>query len=176
MKNVIFFLLLLLSSCASYYDDYGHVVYKEYSFKFNSNYNTYRVLERMPTIADTEISYLQKFEINLPKKIKKHMISGGNYIFEFNHNQIIVINAGYSNYNKKSDIWILKNSDIYESYAFLNGYWKDKDYEKMIIYKADSKNAAKIYTNGEVKILLFNIRNDDFDDYLQTIKSFKYLE
>ena len=104
------------------------------------------------------------------------MISGGNYIFEFNHNQIIVINAGYSNYNKKSDIWILKNSDIYESYAFLNGYWKDKDYEKMIIYKADSKNAAKIYTNGEVKILLFNIRNDDFDDYLQTIKSFKYLE
>ena len=66
----MFFLLLLLSSCASYFDDYGDVAHKEYSFKFNAGYNTYRVLERMPTVADTEISYLQKFEINLPKNLK----------------------------------------------------------------------------------------------------------
>jgi len=102
MKKILLIIIAIsFSSCASYYDAKGNLDYDYMRLSIGADYNTLTTKDRLPGNADGQMYYPQKFEINLPKNISGWMISGNNYIFEFTNKQIIVIDAGYSNYKKK---------------------------------------------------------------------------
>lgn len=175
MKFLLLSILICLSSCVTYYDNYHGFKYEEYSLVIGNEVNTFYGLERIPGKADTEIYYPQKFSIDLPKSIKGLAIYGNHHVFEYDKRQFISIDAGYSNKNLRPENWQLKDPSENELGGIRN-YYEQKKYSENIFDKEFINRKTVVYTNGEVKIILFNVKQDNFEQFFSPIKNFKYLE
>jgi len=175
MRQQLLFLLVLLTSCAGYYNKSRDISNKYYSLDFKETYAVLKGIGGLPGVADQEYFYPQKFEINLPKQIKGIGIYGVTYIIEYDNEQIIAINPGYQNHNKLPKIWSLKDVSEREISEIQN-YWQSRKYSMRIFDYPKISRTTRTYMNGEVTIVLFNIKHEDFESDLAFAKSFKYLD
>jgi len=76
---------------------------------------------------------------------------------------------------KKSSLWVIKDPSDDELYMAVEAYLKEKKYYGKIFENPSRNRVTKVYTNGEVKIFLFNIKPSNFEAYLTLVKSFKYI-
>ena len=115
------------------------------------------------------------FSIQLPKGIEYWSFRSREYVFEYDSKQIIVVWGGYQNYNQRPDKWELRNVVGNEFRFTMQEFLEDRNYNVDLWDEPKGKRLTKIYTNGEVKILLFNIKPENFDMFLNNLKQFQYL-
>lgn len=181
MKRILALTLFVITSsgCKSYFDNKGNsdeITIHNMNYKFHATFNTLTVTDGLPNKADNIIKYPQNFSIDLPKKIKSLSFLGTSFINEFESSQLIIVDAGYVSTDFKCSTWNLIEPN-YDDIIFLyiRDDWDRKKYFKIIRDNPPSDRTTKIYTNGKVKILLFNIKNGNFDKYLDLVKNFRYL-
>ena len=138
-------------------------------FKFIPNFTVNR--------GNNEIFKPKSFEINLPKKIKYwEAISGANFGFYYKSKQVIFINTDlYNCSNNKSDSIYTPSEKEMENLittTFETSRKKRRDIKEIPFLKGRKYQIVK---KQGVTILLYNIKNKNYDDYLKLIKTFKEL-
>lgn len=175
MRKVIFTIIsvIVLSSCCSYLDK-GENTHSEYmDFNYMENYNEFIYKSKVNVSADKEIYYTTHFSINLPKRIKNWQTSNNNFYFEYDNKQIIYINSGYKNRGTVGN-WTIQETNNDEIYNKLSSYWNERKYNENSLKVRQSGRVSKIYSDGKATILLYNIKEENIEKYLDLVKSFSY--
>lgn len=177
MKKLITAVILssILSSCASYLD-YSNSIHTDYmDFNYLENHNEFIYKSKVNATADSEVYYTTHFSINLPKKLKNWQSSSNEFFFEYDDKEIIYINSGYKN---KGDAgkWVIRETNEDEIYNKLSSYWGKRKYDENYLDASKSGRVSKVYSDGKVSILLYNIKEQNFERYLELLKSFKYID
>lgn len=170
MKKKILLLLLSLSSCKTYLDRSfieDKISNDKILLECFGDYNILTNNDKIGVSGDNIVFYPQHFKIMIPKKIKSLKIIDKVFCIEYSSKQIIFIDAGYKKENNNTGNWELieGNNDLVDFYC--SNYLSVDNI-------ATKKRVNKLYTDGKTKILLVNIKVDNFDNYLKLIKSFKY--
>lgn len=176
MKKALTTLLLVMaiSSCSSYLDRGGNIHTDYMEFNYMENYNEFIYKSKVNFKADNEIYYKNHFLINLPKKIKNWQISDNLFYFEYDGKEIIYINSGYKN-EATVGIWKVSETNNEEIYNKLQSYWDKRKYNEVTLKAGEVDRVSKVYSDGKVFILLYNIKQENFEKYMDLLKSFKYL-
>ena len=178
----VILIILLFSSCRTYIDNesdiirdnfdsvYGHLYAKDI-------YNEYVYINKIGLRADKEVFYPRHYKLKLPKGIVKFyaQISENYTCIEYPSKQIICIKAKYLNDNVKEDQWKLINPDEETMEKMLSDYWEEKNYNFDNI-RARNHRITKLYTNGIFSILLYNIKEKNFDHFLYMVKSIEEIK
>ena len=176
MRKILTILLLAIvtGSCGSYVDHGESVKSDVMEFKYEENYNQFIYKSKINSTADNEVLYTTHFSVNLPKNIRNWQTSSNEFYFEYDSKEIIYINAGYKN---KGDAgkWSESQPSNDEIYAKLSSYWGKRKYNEDALKGGNSGRVSKVYSDGKVSILLYNIKQENFEKYLGLVKSFKYL-
>lgn len=171
MKKTLFlFLVLSFSSCKTYIDSNvlgNKISNNSITIQYFEDYNILKSNDKIGVVSDKEVSYPQLFKLKIPKKIKRFKIIDKVFCIEYNSKQVIYIDAGFKNKVVNLENWKLidVNDEVFDSYS--NNYFS---IEKI----TSKKRLTKLYTDGKTKILLMNIKIENFDNYLKLIKTFKY--
>lgn len=172
MRNYIMLICLLFLSCASFVDvenernDYFELL----SF---DDYNIFKKINQVGVSMDTVRYDRKDFEVKLPKNIIYYK-TGTYNIFEYSSKQIIVITSGEGK-SKESTDWKFKKDISDDILNFLDKYWTGKGYNFNYLEKSKKGRVSKIYSNQNTNILLFNIKDDNFEHFYNYVKKFKYL-
>lgn len=180
MKNliIIFITSYLLVSCKSYIDTKkqpNNDTYKELKFEYFDNFNTVTVLSRLRAVADNEIYEPQKFTVNLPKKIVNWNIKGPRYYIEYDDKQIIVIDAGYKKAKIENYKWKIIEINDDKIIDYFHDYFENNKYPLEDLGNRKKSRKTVLYTDGNIEILLFNIKEKNLKDYAKSVETFKYL-
>lgn len=173
-KNLIFISVILLVSCSTYVDRGKNIHTDDVDFNYFENHNEFVYKSKINSVADNEVSYTKNFSVNLPKKIKGWLISDNEFYFEYANKELIYINTGYKNKDNIEN-WIIRESNNEEVNVFLSSYWNRRIYNEDDLKLGAFDRISKVYSDGQVTILLHNIKKKNFDRYLDLVKSFKYL-
>jgi hypothetical protein len=171
----IFLLLIVIggASCRSYLDEKPVNNENGIQFQYLTDSNRLTYNSEIKFSADTETFFPQHYEISLPKKLKDWQTSNQVFFVEYDDKQIIAIDPDYVN-KKDHGNWKLIDSDNTEVEKMIMVYW-GKKYNSDYIFEKHPERITKIYTDGKAKILLYNIKKKNFDNYFELIKSFKYM-
>lgn len=146
---------------------------KHMSFKYRDTLNEFDYYSQVLAFAHDEYSNQTHFSINLPKGLQKWSRLGFNkFYFEYPKKQIIAVVTKFKEDIKPYEKWELK-SFTGSSYDYIQLYWKTRNYNEKSIFKKSNNRITMIYTNGNIEILLYNIKLENFPYYLKTVKSFK---
>ncbi len=172
MKNILVFLcFLLFFSCIKKYP------YTTYLFKYDEGgiYATYQ-----------NIDYPQYFEIQIPIKnnqIPKILIrSGEESVFSYDTGELIFIFIynppyAYPNRKPKSDSLYVVTGEENLSIGHFGNFTKvvtlsEKKVQKILSSK---KRKTVVINKGNIEIILMNIKHQDFDVFLNAVKTFKFI-
>ena len=176
-KNIaILVLIFICSSCKSYLDYGKNIDSDDMDFYYFKEYNELTYTSRVHASADTEIYYRNHFSIKIPKKIKNWLISTNSFYFEYDNKEIIFIENEYKNIGVLASFWTLQDANKDEVIYYLNYYYNKRKYNIDDITIKKSGRVSKIYSNGRISILLYNIKKRNFDKYFNLVKSFKIIE
>ncbi len=181
MKTIsISILLLTLWSCKTrYIDDFQKETYYKSNtlqIEYFENYN-YFAFFPIDGTADHDIILSTYFEIQIPKKLVLWKKSGNYYFFEMEDRQIIYIRASHYDSKIKSLEWELENFDPFlnSNYGF-HYYWiNERGYNENSLLKNKKSRVTKSYKVGNCSITLYNIKKENFENYLNKIKNFKII-
>lgn len=176
MKKIFYiFIAASLVSCASYVDKTRFTIPQFFTLEPAEDHNTITTLEGLNASADGWRKTFQLFSIQLPKGIEYWSIYSREYVFEYDSKQMIVVWGGYQNYNLRPENWELRDVVGNEFRFTMQEFLDERNYNTDLWDEPKDKRLTKIYTNGEVKILLFNIKPKNFDSFLNNVKQFQYL-
>ncbi|WP_026706152.1 hypothetical protein [Flavobacterium soli] len=174
-KYLIIILIIFFVSCGTYVDR-GKSIHTDFvDFTYLKNYNEFVYKSKINAVADNEVYYTTNFSLNLPKNIKGWFISDNEFYFEYANKEIIYINSGYRNSDNNGN-WMVREINNEEINRFLSSYWNKRKYNEDDLEHEIFGRTSKIYSDGKVTILLYNIKSKNFDKYLDLAKSFKYLD
>jgi hypothetical protein len=139
------------------------------------NYNEFVYKSKINATADNEVYYTTRFSLNLPKKVKNWLSLSNEFYFEYGGKEIIYINAGFKNIGD-GQTWMARETNNEEIYIRLNSYWIKRGYNENTLKTGQSGRISKVYSDKKVFILLYNIKRENFDNYFNLVKSFKYLD
>ncbi|QYJ68244.1 hypothetical protein [Flavobacterium litorale] len=174
---LLFGSIVIISCKPMYFDINGYsYITDNYSFNFGSNFNEFYYNSTIHGVAEETVYYKQHFRINLPKKIITFAISDNDFFFEFPDKQIIYIKSDYETLGVKDD-WIISDyyGDISSEYPFI-WYWKERGYNIRYLQGERENRINKLYSNGKIDIILYNIKPENVEKYLTLIKSFKIVD
>lgn len=174
MKYLTFVLLaLLMSSCTSYIDVQKNSINNDSMvFDYGSNENKLKYVSKVNASADHDVYYTTHFSITLPKNIVNWNVGSNNFFFEYNDKQIFYIYSSYKNEGQESENWELKDISYNEVLKYIGEYWDKRKYNENYLYKAHNGRVSKLYTNGKYKILLYNIKTENLQTFIQSAKTF----
>jgi len=144
-------------------------------FIYRESYNEFIYKSKVNSRADKEVYYQTHFKLYLPKRIKNWQISSNEFYYEYDDKEIIYIYSGYKNVGTPGK-WMLRETNDKEIYKRIDPYWHKRKYDEDALKSGYSGRTSKIYTDDKVIILLYNIKQENFERYLTLIKSFKYLD
>ena len=171
--SIVVLLVLLMNSCTSYIDSPKNSISNDsIIFEYGNNGNKLKYINKVNASADHEIYYTTNFSITLPKGIVNWARSDNNFFFEYDNKQIIYIYTAYKNEGKESDNWLLSEIEPNEVENYLNNYWEKKGYKEKYLLEKHIGRMSKLYTNGKYKILLYNIKTENFSIFIQSTKTF----
>ncbi|QYJ68238.1 hypothetical protein [Flavobacterium litorale] len=176
-KAIILTVCLSFLSCNTYIDinRYSHHT-ERYKFHFYHDFNEYIYYSKIYGKAGDKLYYPYHFNIKLPKKIANWGSSDTNFFFEYNSKQIIYIKSDYQNPGIE-DKWVISDyyGDISREYSFI-WYWKERGYNIRYLQGEQENRINKLYSNGKIDIILYNIKPENVEKYLTLIKSFKIVD
>ncbi|MGS0747490.1 hypothetical protein [Halpernia sp. GG3] len=174
MKNLIIVLLvLMMNSCACYIDTPKNSINNDNMvFEYGSNENKLKYINNVNSSADHDIYYTTHFSIILPKGIVNWSRNSNNFFFEYDDKQIFFIYSSYKNKEQESENWELQDVDYNEVLKYIEEYWDTRNYNENYLYKTHNKRISKIYTNGKYKILLYNIKIENLQTFIQSATTF----
>lgn len=173
--SIIILLTIAISSCISYSDCGKSIYSSHFDLIYLNNYNEFIYKSKVDGVADHDIYITTNFSINLPKKIKSWTFSGNEYFFEYSGREIIYINSGYINIGDIKN-WAVRETNKDEIYNRIGYYyWGKRGYSENSLAVRRSGRVSKVYTDGKVLIILYNIKKENFEKYFDFVKSFKYL-
>lgn len=176
MRNFfIILLIIVLTSCSTYLDRGKNIRTNFIDFNYLNTFNEFIYKSKVNASADNEIHYRTNFSINLPKKIRNWKITNNEFYFELAKKEIIYIKSGFENESKVEN-WHLQEINNNEIHNKLNSYWDSRGYNEDLLNISKTDRVSKVYTDGKTYILLYNIEQKNYDQYLDLIKSFKYLK
>lgn len=164
---------MTISSCCSYLDRGKNIHTDNMDFNYLENHNEFVYKSKVNAIADKEVFYTTNFSVNLPKHIKHWESSSNEFYFEYDSKEIIYLNVGYKN-KGVSDSWTVRESNNDEIYTKLSSYWDKRKYSEDALKAEGVGRVSKVYSDGKVSILLYNIKQENFEKYLALVKSFQY--
>lgn len=175
-RAALFIFLLTLSGCKSAYIDQDRTGILPLNFgafvlnTANNDFNVVTTLSRKSVKVDNEIVQRRNFKVNIPKKLVNWEVHDNEFIFEYDDRQVIVIDAGYEDNTKLKGRW--ENGEVDEDliYKYLYRYFHKKDW---IMETRKRGTVTTIYTNGEVTILLFNIKSENLASFGKLLQSFE---
>jgi len=174
MRKIQLLLVIIFISCKSYLDREKSIHSDYFDFNYLKTYNEFVYKSKINSCADKEKYLTTNFKIRLPKNIKDWLISNPDFFYEYKQKQIIYIYTGYKNIGKESD-WTLKYTNNEEIKDLLYKFWVKKNYHYDNLINKPNR-ITRLYTNGKVKILLFNIKQKNFENFLGLVKTFKYID
>ncbi len=174
MKNTIILILIssVLSSCATYLDKESSIN-DSYELYSNNDHNIYKNKNPIKESYDTDIYKKNKFQVRLPKNIVNWQ-SGSYDVFEYSSKQVLLIKAG-NDKEKVSKEWEFRNPTEEEVLNYLDDYWTKRGYATKYLENLNPNRVSKIYSNAISTVLLYNIKEENFDTYENLIKTFKYI-
>ncbi|MDI9312738.1 MAG: hypothetical protein QM535_21190 [Limnohabitans sp.] len=174
MKHLIFVLsVLLMGSCSSYIDiPKNSINDNSMIFEYGGNENKLKYINKVNASADNDIYYTTHFSIILPKNIVNWMISSNNFFFEYKDKQIFYVYSSYKNEGQESTNWELKDVNYNEVLKCIGEYWDKRDYNENFLYEKHNRRISKLYTNGKYKILLYNIKVENLQVFINAAKTF----
>jgi hypothetical protein len=177
MKKGMFFLgTILVTSCGAYVDiNRENINTNNLDFNYLKEKNEFIYKSKINASADTEIYYTTKFSLSLPKKIINWYQSNNEFYFEYDSKQLIYISSGYKNVGQEVD-WYMTDFKQQDVFSIFNYYWNKRNYNESYLHKTHNNRLTKLYTNGKVKVLLYNIKKENYERFVENIKSFKYIE
>lgn len=174
-KFLIIIFIVIFNSCNSYLDRGKSVRTNFLDFNYLDNFNEFIYKSKVNASADNEIYQSTNFSVNLPKKIINWKIASNEFYFEFDKKEIIYIKNEFNDESKTNN-WHLQEINNHEIRNKLISYWNIRGYNEVLFDVSKKDRVSKIYTNGKTYILLYNIRQKNYEHYLDLIKSFKYLK
>jgi hypothetical protein len=177
MKKVFLLLMqaiLLTASCARI--DRGQNIHADFmDFVYLEDHNQFVYKSRVNAVADTEVFLTTRFRVNLPKNLKNWQSSGNVFVFEYDKKQIIYIQAAYKNKSqlRKPTIRDIDNQEIDER---LSPYWNERKYHKNTLKGGQTGRVSKVYSDGRVVVLLYNVKQENFDHFLSLTSGLTYLD
>ena len=169
-------MFIFLSSCSIYLDSphENEIRSENLDFTCLNHYNEFVYKSKINGKADGQIFYITNFSVRLPKKIKSWQQSGNAFFFEYDDKEIIYIDSGYKK-QKDAGEWILNETDDDQVYNRLSSYWYKRKYRENNLKANQLGRLSRVYSDGKVTILLYNIKSRNFEKYLSLVKNFKYL-
>jgi hypothetical protein len=165
--------ILLTSACASI--DRGRSIHSDrVDFDYLEGHNHFVYKSKINGIADTEVFLNTHFRVDLPKNLKNWQISGNEFIFEYENKQIIYIQANYKNKSQLREPTI-RDIDNREIDARLSEYWYDKKYREKKLKGGQPGRISQVYSDGRVVVLLYNVKQENFDHFLSLASGLTYL-
>lgn len=168
-----FSLILLIISCASYIDvPKNNFNDNNIKFEFARDVNNFKYTNNVNASADKNIYYATHFSINLPKGIVNWTRNSNNFFFEYKDKQIFYVYSSFKNEGQESLNWRLNDVDYNEVLRYIGEYWDNRKYNENFLYKSYKGRVSKLYTNGKYKILLYNIKTENIETFIQNAKTF----
>lgn len=176
MKKVFFLVqaILLTASCARL--DKGQNIHTDYmAFVYLEDHNQFVYKSRINAVADTEVFLTTRFRVDLPKNLKNWQSSSNVFVFEYDKKQIICIQAAYKNEGqlRKPTIRDVGNQEIDER---LGPYWNERKFQENTLKGGQAGRVSKVYSDGRVVVLLYNVKQENFDHFLSLTSGLTYLD
>jgi len=179
MRKIYSLAILVFSitmyTCSSYIDTSNNIYSKSLEFIFKGNYNEFVNKNKVAMTTGNEVFRPRNYLIKLPKKIVHWELIDNILYVEYPAKQIICVKAKYLNDNVKEGQWKLINPDEETMEKMLSDYWEEKNYNFDNI-RARNHRITKLYTNGIFSILLYNIKEKNFDHFLYMVKSIEEIK
>lgn len=177
MKKVFLLLLhaiLLTASCARI-DRGQSIPDNSVGFVYLEDHTQFVYKSRVNAVADKEVFRTTRFRVDLPKNLKNWQNSANVFVFEYDEKQIIYIQAAYKNKSQlqKSTIREVDNQEIDER---LSPYWDERKYDENTLKGGQPGRVSKVYSDGRVVVLLYNVKQENFDHFLRLTSGLTYLD
>ncbi len=174
--SISILVVLFITSCSTYIDKTENNINNESMiFNYGLNENKLIFISKINASADGHIFYNTHFELSLPKKMLNWSRKSNEFFFEYDNKQIIYLYIPYKNEEKESAKWEMKDIDYHDALN-LGEYWEERKYEENYLYKEHTKRISKIYTNGKYIIMLYNIKDINYPQFVQNVKTFKLIQ
>jgi hypothetical protein len=177
MKKVFLLLMpaiLLTASCARI--DRGQNIHAEFmDFVYLEDHNQFVYKSRVNAVADTEVFLTTRFRVDLPKNLKHWQSSDNEFVFEYDSKQIIYIEVAYTNKSQLRKPTI-RDVDTQEIEERLRSYWDERKYPKTTLKGRRAGRVSKVYSDGRVVVLLYNVKQEYFDRFLSLTSGLTYLD
>jgi len=177
MKKVFFLVLpaiLLTASCARI--DRGQSIHGDFmDFVYLEDHNQFVYKSRVNARAGTDVFQTTRFRVDLPKNLKDWQISDNVFVFEYDRKQIIYIQAAYTNKSqlRKPTVREVDNQEIEQR---LWPYWDKRKYHENTLKGGQAGRVSKVYSDGRVVVLLYNVKRENFDRFLSMTSGLTYLD
>lgn len=187
MKKLIFlFAVIGIVSCKSgvkYIDaeaPNNELAYEPFKLILEKDYNIVELNKTKPVKVGDNTMYHMRYRLRIPKNLVNWSIKGRKYIFEYDDKEIIAIDGGYTSSPQKEQ-WELRDSINYGILKpYIENYSADRaygdNYLKNYLDSVPADRVTKMYSNGATRVLLFNIKEKNFDSYFNLIKTIEYIE
>ena len=176
LNRLILATLMLSSACTRYLDEdnksNNKITTKDFELNILENKNIFIYTSNLTTRRDDEVILTTKFKLDLPKNIINFKISNMyKFVFNYPNKQYFII---YTDNEKKS---LVTNDTLYipdekeiEALIQQNGVHIIKK------IKRDKSIGRKylIFKKGNTTILLYNIKNDNIDTFVNCAKSLNF--
>jgi hypothetical protein len=158
----------------------GEYKNKHDEWLISDTHNTFRMISKVWGRAGSDIYYHHHYQLDIPKNIKLYTTVNHHLYVMYDSKQVIVVESGYKNRGENTTEWTLidvsKNNEaerhIFDAYRYLT----QKEYSEKYLEKLSKNRISKIYTNKKSSIYLYNIKKENFEEFLKFAKTFKYIE
>ncbi len=185
-KLILLFAVISLISCKSrtgYIDAEAPdnvLAYEPFKLILEKDYNIVELNPAKPIKVGDNTMHHNIYRVRIPKKLVNWTINGRKYIFEYDDREIIAIDGGYAN-SPRNEAWELRDSLDYGILKpYIHNYAKEQSYGdnylEDYLKNIPEGRVTKMYSNHATRVLLFNIKEKNFEDYLNLIKTIEYIE
>lgn len=176
-KGLVFILIFGLFSCGNVLDKIGKSQALPVKNGYVSYYRDKNILIYRPTVglrSDSEVSMPSSFQVNLPKGMKFYeFIEPTDFVIYYRKQQVFYVRIDTDS-NSNVDTVYSPDKDELEDFVEnkLSFHNYKYDIQKIKLIKS-RKNV--IVKRGRANILLYNVTQAQFDDFLKSAQSFHFL-
>jgi hypothetical protein len=172
-------IVFIITSCNRYIDSANSIKktsIADGTFYFYADSNFLHYKNKIGLSRDKQVSYPKAFEVALPKHIRHYFFSSSQeFYFYYDNNQTIFININLEDNEPVSDSFYVPDKIIIDNLI-----------SKSIISSREKYNINKISFNpgrkqaiirkGDATILLYNIKEKNYIDFLTLLSNFKLVK
>ena len=144
------------------------------SLKFYTDSNFFTFKTNLVLTRDTEKIYPKFFEVALPKKMKYYeFINSTDFSFYYDKGQVVFIKIELEKVSNKDTTYTPTKEKLEEFIQSLSTNGNKYDIKKIILSKGRRNT---ILNKGEATILLYNIVEDNYNQFFTYLSSLRFIK